>query len=93
MGLKYITRAQILEVIYESQKRQFSITSISPLRSTTKEPVDDLAQGLNSISISSNQELWTVGWDASIIITGNEAEDQVHISHKVPFVLFNIMNL
>ncbi|KAF9465782.1 P-loop containing nucleoside triphosphate hydrolase protein [Collybia nuda] len=82
VDLKYITCAQIMEVKYEGQRRQFSISSISPLQSTTQEPVDDLARGLGQLSFSSNQQLWAVGWDSTVIIAGKEIEDQVPISHK-----------
>jgi hypothetical protein len=72
--------------------RQFSVASISPLRSTTKEPVGDLARELDTLSISSRQQLWTVSWDSTVVITGKEVEDQVHIAHKVLTVLFKTSN-
>ncbi|KAG6872380.1 hypothetical protein C0995_010194, partial [Termitomyces sp. Mi166 len=80
VDLKYITCTQILEVTYETRKRQFSVVSISASRSEP-EHNEDLAHDLESLSIDSQSRLWTVGWDTVVSIYGNDTHN-VALSHK-----------
>ena len=73
VDLKYITSTQVLEVAYESFRRRFAVVSVSALRSTKTESIDDLARGLDYLSVSPSTKLWVVGWDSTVVIVGEEA--------------------
>lgn len=73
----------MLEVMYESRRRRFSVVSVSTDRSTTNESIDSLAQSIYSIYVSPLPQLWAVGWDSTVIIADEEFHNQPMIAHKV----------
>lgn len=83
VDLKYITCAQILEVIYEGRRRRFSVDSISSQLPSGKEQLDGLVRGLGSLSVASSTKLWTVGWDCTVSILDKEVKDPALATHKV----------
>jgi len=70
VALKYITCAQIVEVLYEGRKRRFSVTAVSTQRPEPEGHTDELAHDLESLSIASQTKLWAVGWDSVVLISG-----------------------
>lgn len=82
VDLKHITCSQMLEVMYESRRRRFSVVSVSTDRSTTNESIDSLAQSICSIYVSPLPQLWAVGWDSTVIIADEEFHNQPMIAHK-----------
>jgi AAA family ATPase len=70
-------------VVYEGHTRQFSVISVSSARITPNDAVDHLAKGFQSLSIQSNPQVWTVGWDSSVRIIENEIDPKSEAIHKV----------
>jgi AAA family ATPase len=74
VDLKYITNAQIVEVLYESSIRQFSLDSVSPTPSAEDEVVNTAA-ALHALSIDPSPRIWTVGWDSTVSIVEDEVNE------------------
>lgn len=81
VDLKYINNSQVLEVLYESQKRRFSVISVHPRTLSPDIKGRDLAHDLNSLSISAPTQLWSVTWDTAVVITKDTVVEEV-LSHK-----------
>ena len=87
MDLKYITPTQTLDVVYEGQKRTFSLQSVSTSADESEDPTQSLSQALQGIRLSNEGRAWTVGWDTIVtIIDGDEHEEKV-----MPIVLLKSM--
>ncbi|KAJ7043985.1 AAA family ATPase [Mycena alexandri] len=71
VDLKYLTSAQTIEVIYEQEIRRFVV---APAQSET------LETKLDALSLVTAGQVWTVGWDTSVILIGNSDEADAHIS-------------
>ncbi|TFK38925.1 P-loop containing nucleoside triphosphate hydrolase protein [Crucibulum laeve] len=84
VDFKYVTNSQILEIQYEGKTRRFSVVSIAKKGVPAKEIEDDLARGLNALSMSPQSQLWSVNWDltVSVIGSGSDLEDSVRTAHK-----------
>jgi AAA family ATPase len=85
VDLKHITSSQVLEVVYESRRRRFSVVSVSALRSVTKEGFDSLAHDLSALSVSPSSQLWAVGWDCTVLIVDKGSHDPFAVQ-KVIYV-------
>ena len=83
MDLKYITHTQIVEVIYEGHTRQFSVLSVSSVRRAADEGIDDLAKGLESLSIQSKPQVWAVDWDSSVRLLEKNVDHPSDMPRKV----------
>jgi AAA family ATPase len=84
VDLKYLTHTQIVEVVYEGCTRQFSVFSVSSARAASNAAVDQLAEGLQSLSIESKPQVWTIGWDSSVRILEDKVDDRSYVLNKVP---------
>lgn len=75
----------MLEVLYEGQKRRFSVISVHPrtLSPDIKGRTGDLAHDLNNLSISAPTQLWSVTWDTAVVITKDTVEEV--LSHKASY--------
>ncbi|EGN94544.1 hypothetical protein SERLA73DRAFT_77916 [Serpula lacrymans var. lacrymans S7.3] len=82
LDLKYLTFAQVAEILYEGQLRRFSVVSVSPKRSPPVNSVSAITDGINSLSIKTPVLLWTVGWDSSVHIVDNDMEHHPEESRK-----------
>jgi AAA family ATPase len=83
VDLKYITHTQVVEVIYEGHTRQFCVISVSSAGAVSNGDVD-LTEGLESLTIQSKPQVWTVGWDSSVrILDNHKNSDGPDIAHKV----------
>ncbi|KAJ7784690.1 AAA family ATPase [Mycena metata] len=71
VDLKYVTSAQTVEVVYEQEIRRFVI---APAQAET------LENQLDALSLGTARQVWTVGWDTSVILIGNSDEADAHIS-------------
>lgn len=69
VDLKYLTPTQTVEVVYEGRRRQFTVSSVSSQSSRAdNKGIADLTETLQSLSIDSPTQLWTVGWDTTVIV-------------------------
>ncbi|KAJ7095978.1 AAA family ATPase [Mycena belliarum] len=75
VDLKYVTSRQIVEVIYEQKLRQFIVTSPSSQQSSEK-----LEFKFDALSLDTQPQLWTVGWDTSVSLAGNTDDAAAHNS-------------
>ncbi|KAJ7175747.1 AAA family ATPase [Mycena filopes] len=69
VDLKYVTSAQTVEVVYEQEIRRFVVA-----------PAQSLETKLDALSLGAAHQVWTVGWDTSVILVGNSDEANAHIS-------------
>jgi AAA family ATPase len=83
VDLKYLTHTQIVEVVYEGHTRQFSVVSVTAFRAAKNESDDDLAEVLQSLSIQSKPQVWTVGWDSYVRILESKIDKKSEVAHKV----------
>ena len=86
VDLKYLTRNQVIEVVYESESRRFVFGSAS---TSSEDSVSGLADGLSQMSVEPRsaprmQSVWTVGWDTAVSIEPSPKElpyDEVSTGH------------
>ena len=84
VDLKYITHTQVVEVIYEGHTRRFCVISVSSAGAVSNGDVDPLTEGLESLTIQSKPQVWSVGWDSSVrILDNHKTSDGPDIAHKV----------
>ncbi|KAJ7645471.1 AAA family ATPase [Mycena polygramma] len=74
VDLKYVTSAQALEVTYEQEIRRFVVTLPPPQQPET------LEHKLDALSFAPAPQVWTVGWDTSVVLLGHTDEDSTPIS-------------
>jgi hypothetical protein len=74
VDLKYVTSAQALEVTYEQEIRRFVVTLSSKQLEIT----------FDALSLAPAREVWTVGWNTSVVLVGNTDETETHISLVTP---------
>ncbi|KAF7365302.1 AAA family ATPase [Mycena venus] len=74
VDLKYVTSAQVLEVPYEQETRRFVVTP-SP-----SQQIENLEAKFDALALAPARQVWTVGWDTSIILVGNTNEIENHSS-------------
>ncbi|KAI0072999.1 AAA family ATPase [Panus rudis PR-1116 ss-1] len=73
VNLRYLTPTQTLDVLYEGQRRRFTINSVSTSKSS--EQADDLAQDLANLTLkASTSQLWTAGWDSTVVLVDDVSE-------------------
>ncbi|KAI0093429.1 AAA family ATPase [Irpex rosettiformis] len=80
VDLKFLTGAQITEVVYEGHKRRFQVVAVSTTNVSSDD--DQLTQNFHEMSLSSQISLWTVTWDTfvSIISEAKALEPEKQIS-------------
>ncbi|KAJ6584862.1 P-loop containing nucleoside triphosphate hydrolase protein, partial [Mycena capillaripes] len=72
VDLKFITSAQVLEVTYEQEIRRFVVT---------QQP-ENLESKFDALSLAPARQVWTVGWDTSVILLGNT--DEIDLRTSLP---------
>lgn len=56
---------------------------MSAFRSTTNKSIDDLTHDLNSLSVSPLLQVWTVGWDSTVLIVDDGLHNSTITAPKV----------
>ncbi|KAJ7254363.1 AAA family ATPase [Mycena haematopus] len=74
VDLKYVTSAQTVEVTYEQEIRRFVVTP------TPSQQLENLEAKFGALALGSACEVWTVGWDTSVVLVGNTDEVDNHNS-------------
>ena len=67
VDLKYVTTEQKFTLEYEGGVSFFEVDAISPQSYDTNEP-GDLTPQLQGLKISPVTQIWTVGWDTTVVI-------------------------
>lgn len=67
VDLKYVTGKQIFALRYEGGTKVFEVNAILP-QSCHQNTPNDLVSQLNKLSIDPALQIWTVGWDTSVVI-------------------------
>ncbi|KAJ7134465.1 AAA-domain-containing protein [Mycena epipterygia] len=78
VDLKYVTSTQTVEVMYEQQIRRFVATIPSQQSS------ENLESKFDALSLAAPRQVWTVGWDTSMVLVGNT--DDVDARTSLPEV-------
>lgn len=87
VDLKYLTHTQIVEIVYEGHTRQFSVVSVSSVQVSRNQSADDLEERFGSLSVRSEPQVWTVGWDSCVRILEGKADRRSEGTEKVHEVL------
>ncbi|OBZ71344.1 ATPase family gene 2 protein [Grifola frondosa] len=88
VDLKYVTPTQTLDVLYEGQTRRFTVSSVLATRDAEKDP--DITESLQSLSIDASPQLWTVGWNAQIVLETEDSDADKTVSIKPPIQTVDI---
>lgn len=82
INLKYILSTQIIEVPYQGEIRTFAIDYVSAHRSVSSGSVNAITRDLNSLAIEARPSLWTAGWDTTVSILEDVADNDVGLTRK-----------
>ncbi|EMD39468.1 hypothetical protein CERSUDRAFT_111775 [Gelatoporia subvermispora B] len=81
VDLKYLSPTQTVDVVYEGRTRRFTVSSVS-----TAEADDnagkDLAAALQTLSLDTTPQLWTVGWDTTVVLEPHENAGRTPAANK-----------
>ncbi|KAJ6508915.1 AAA family ATPase [Mycena sanguinolenta] len=70
VDLKYVTSAQVLEVIYEQQIRRYVVTPT----------MESLEAKFDALTISPPCHVWIIGWDTSVVLVADEVDNHNPVS-------------
>ncbi|CCL99759.1 uncharacterized protein FIBRA_01781 [Fibroporia radiculosa] len=85
VDLKYLTRTQTVEVLYEGKGRRFVVSSVSTIleAEATSRDENDLANEFQALSLES-PGFWTVDWDTTVYVESqNHSDDKSAAASKL----------
>ncbi|OCH87928.1 AAA family ATPase [Obba rivulosa] len=75
VDLKYLAPTQTVDVVYEGRTRRFTVSSVSVSGEAGGKAEKDLAATLQTLALDASPQLWTVGWDTTVVVeTHDQAE-------------------
>jgi AAA family ATPase len=69
VGLKYITKTQVVEVTYEGKQRSFSVSSVSSASESKANSTDvTLSNEFKNLASISRPQIWIAGWNTRVVL-------------------------